>query len=102
METPMLAVVPSNQTLGEALSFMIQGWGACILVLIVGWMIAKQQFPDKGDLAWRFIVVFCVFFFFVGMGGMDWWTFGEWQGLPWENSGGSTGWRYDSGGGWSR
>ena len=75
------------------------GLGAIGLVALIAWFIGKQQFPNEP--MWQLIVVVSLTMAFVGFGGMDWFTYGEWQGMPWEQFDGQR-WRYEPGVGWSR
>jgi len=98
------AFVPSTAyaqvpTGAGAVGFSLAGFLAVAAILAAAFFIAKQQFPEGGP--WRFIVIAVVFFYFVGFGGMDWFTFGEWQGMPWETFDGQTQ-RYNPGSGWVR
>lgn len=83
LETLRYAAVPRGMDFGEALWFAVQGWGATAIILVIAYWIGKQQFPD--DVGGRFLVMGVLFLLFVGLGGMDWWTFGQWQGMPWDS-----------------
>lgn len=54
------------------------GIGVPLLVFVLSWfLVGRTQFP--GEVFWQFIVATSLTIFFIGMGGMDWLTYGEFQ-----------------------
>lgn len=92
------AQVPS---FGEAVGFAASGWGVSIAVAVIGYFILKKM-DAEAKMPLLLAGGFAFLCYFAGFGGMDWFTFGEFQGWnPLETFDGQTR-SYTPGVGWNR